>query len=260
MSFNFFLVQDLTQDHTLLSFNRDQFLSPFLQCHWHFWRGRAICFVEVASMLALIVSSWLQSSSLLIRIGLFIFARISTSVLLDPSQSITSGGLWCWFFSLLVIKELPSENPAVQWLRLPLPMDGGTGSIPLATQCGQNPPLKPKLPSGSFHCKVSFLSFVINSIFTLWEYTIVLGFSRETKPAGWASERLCLLTHTEREPDFKELLSCRACQVHTLQGSPEAEISLPLGTSVFFSSCLLLVGWSPPTLWKIICFAQSLLI
>ena len=36
MSFNFFLVQDLTQDHTLLSFNRDQFLSPFLQCHWHF--------------------------------------------------------------------------------------------------------------------------------------------------------------------------------------------------------------------------------
>ena len=175
MSFNFFLVQDLTQDHTLLSFNRDQFLSPFLQCHWHFWRGQAICSVEVASMLALIVSSWLQSASLLIRIGLFIFARISTSVLLDPSQSITSGGCGAGSSHYWWSKNCrPRTFPVVQWLRLPLPMDGGTGSIPHATRCGQNPSLKPKLPSGSFPCKVSFLSFVINSIFTLWEYTTVL--------------------------------------------------------------------------------------
>ena len=164
---SFFLIQGLVQDHalcllgchtSLLSFNRDQFLSPFLQCHWHFWRGQAMCFVEVGSILSLSVSSWLQSASLLIRIRSLIFGRISTSVLLDPSQSTTSGGCdtgsshYWWSRNCR-----PRTFPAVQWLRLPLPIHGGTGLIPgrrtknpHATQCGQNPPPKPKLQSFLF--------------------------------------------------------------------------------------------------------------
>ena len=162
MSFNFFLVQDLTQDHTLLSFNRDQFLSPFLQCHWHFWRGRAICSVEVASMLALIVSSWLQSASLLIRIGLFIFARISTWVLLDPSQSITSGGLWCWFFSFLVIKELPSENfPSGPVVKTPPSNGWGHRFDPTCHTVWPKPFTETKTALRLFPLQ-SFLSFLYN--------------------------------------------------------------------------------------------------
>lgn len=153
--------------HTsLLSFNR-LVPQPFLQCHWAFLKrtGHVLC----RSWLHFISDCFLRDYNqlpLLIRIGSLIFGRISTSVLLDPSQSTTfrgcdAGSSHCWW----------SRNchpawtfPAGQWVKiLPFQFMGAqvwslVGELQEPTcHTVAKPPPKPKLQS--------FLFLVVISIF-----------------------------------------------------------------------------------------------